>query len=75
MATQKFNSFFDEFSFGENFDKATQKGECFVDVLDKNPGYIAWCLDNDVIEISKPMEQRVENKVDAWRAGRPTGKK
>ena len=71
MANQKFESFFDEFTFGENFDRSTGKGKLFVDVMDDNPGYIAWCLENDVIEISRDMEQRVDRAVDSWRDGRP----
>jgi len=58
---QKFASFFDTITFGEHKDKI------FVDVLDDSPDYIQWCMENDVIEVSKEMTQRVERTLEGGR--------
>lgn len=50
---QLFKSQFDEFEFGK------YKGEALTDIIDDDPNYVDWLLENDHIEIGKSIEDQV----------------
>jgi len=58
--TQVFNMFFDEFTFG----KFGKKHMTLMEALDTDKPYIKWCVDNNVIGVSKGIEDRFNRKLE-----------
>ena len=57
---QIFHSFFDEFVFGKFHDRILN------DVIEANPKYVQWCINNGIIDINKKIEDRFNRKLETY---------